>query len=53
MNELIFDADSRLSEMVKAYPALLYSLPRFGIALGFGDKSVAKVCTENEISTHL
>ncbi len=53
MNELIFDADSKLSEMVKAYPALLYSLPRFGIALGFGDKSVAKVCAENEISAHL
>ncbi len=53
MNELIFGADSKLSEMVSAYPALLYSLPRFRIALGFGDKSVSKICEENGISTHL
>lgn len=53
MNELIFNSDSKLSEMVTAYPALLYSLPRFGISLGFGDKSVGHICQDNGISLHL
>lgn len=50
MDEILFNTSSKLSEVVTAYPALLYSLPRFGIALGFGDKSVAAVCAESGVS---
>lgn len=50
MDEILFNTGSKLSEVVTAYPALLYSLPRFGIALGFGDKSVAAVCAESGVS---
>lgn len=42
----LFDANTRLADLVMARPELLSTLSRFGISLGFGDKTVATVCSE-------
>ena len=39
--------------MIADNPKLLQLLPRFGIQLGFGDRSVAEVCQQNHVSTRL
>lgn len=51
MDNNLFKPESKLSEVVSAYPALLYTLSRFGLSLGFGDKSIAGVCAEWGVST--
>lgn len=40
----VFSAKMRLSDLVAANHNLILMLPRFGISLGFGDKSVQEVC---------
>lgn len=40
-----------LAEMIGDDYNLLQVLSRFGIALGFGDKSAAEVCCENQVDT--
>ena len=42
----LFDVNTRLADLVMARPELLSTLSRFGISLGFGDKSVGTVCRE-------
>jgi regulator of cell morphogenesis and NO signaling len=39
----------KLSELIQANHNLILMLPRFGISLGFGDKSVSAVCVGNNI----
>ena len=39
--------------MIADNPKLLQLLPRFGIQLGFGDRSVAEVCQQDKVSTRL
>ena len=47
MNELsIFSARMRLSDLISANHNLILMLPRLGISLGFGDKSVQEVCEQ-------
>jgi regulator of cell morphogenesis and NO signaling len=42
----------RMSDLISEnYPALLV-LSRFGIALGFRDKSIGEVCTDNHVDTN-
>ena len=48
-----FSEKSKLYEMIADTPKLLQLLPRFGIRLGFGDRSVAEVCEQNHVSTRL
>ncbi len=44
MKEFLYDSASKMSEMITAHPGLVMMLPRFGIELGFGDKSIGEVC---------
>ena len=46
-----YNQDDRMSDLVcDNYPVLLV-MSRFGIALGFGDKSIGEVCRENGVHT--
>ena len=47
----LFSSESRLSDLITAYPALLSMLTRLGISLGFGDRSIADVCEESGVDT--
>ena len=49
----LFSEKSKLYEMIADNPKLLQLLPRFGIQLGFGDRSVAEVCQQDKVSTRL
>ncbi len=46
-----YNRDNRMSDLVcDNYPVLLV-MSRFGIVLGFGDKSIGQVCDENGVHT--
>lgn len=45
----IIKNDSKLSDIVLNEPSSISILNRFGIYLGFGDKTVADICAENEL----
>lgn len=54
MNKAAFYSEnSKLYELIAKHPTLLPLLSRFGIQLGFGDRSVDEVCRQNHISTRL
>lgn len=44
---------TKLAELIAGNNRLLQLLPRFGIQLGFGDRSIEEVCRINEVSTEL
>ena len=44
MKQLLLSGNMKMSDLIQANYALLTVLPRFGIHLGFGDRSVADVC---------
>lgn len=44
-----FNERSRMSEIINDDPSLLSSISRFGISLGFGNKTVKEACELNEI----
>lgn len=44
---------SKLAELIASNNRLLQLLPRFGIQLGFGDRSIEEVCHMNSVSTDL
>ena len=48
-----FSENTKLYELIANNPKLLPLLSRFGIQLGFGDRSVDEVCRQNNISTRL
>ena len=48
-----FSEKSKLYELIAYNPKLLPLLSRFGIQLGFGDRSVDEVCRQNQVSTRL
>ena len=48
-----FSKDTKLAELLTSDRGLLQLLPRFGIALGFGDSSIEKVCQKNHVNTNL
>ena len=50
---LSFSENTKLYEMIADNPKLLPLLGRFGIQLGFGDRSVDEVCRQNNVSTRL
>ena len=49
----VFSKDTKLAELLAKDRRLLQLLPRFGIGLGFGDRSVEHVCQMNHVSTDL
>ncbi len=53
MNKSNFTEKSKLYELIACNPKLLPLLSRFGIQLGFGDRSVDEVCRQNHVSTRL
>ena len=48
-----FSKDTKFAELLTDDRRLLQLLPRFGITLGFGDRSVAQVCQMNHVNTEL
>lgn len=46
-----YSGDDRMCELVCDRYFVLQVMSRFGIALGFGDKSIAEVCTDNGVDT--
>ena len=48
-----FSKDSKFAELMTDDRQLLQLLPRFGIGLGFGDRSVEQVCQMNQVNTDL
>ncbi len=49
----LFNGNSKMAEIVLSNYKLLSLLPRFDISLGFGEKSVATLCSELDIDKHL
>jgi regulator of cell morphogenesis and NO signaling len=49
MNKRLFSGKMKLAGLISANHSLILMLPRFGIPLGFGDKSVADVCAKYNI----
>lgn len=43
--------EQRMCDLVSDRYAVLQVMSRFGIALGFGDKTVAEVCAEHKVDT--
>ena len=46
-----YAGDDRMCDLVCDRYAVLQVMSRFGIALGFGDKTIAEVCAENKVDT--
>ena len=42
-------ASQRLCDIIEQDPRILLAMSRFGISLGFGDKSVERVCEEQSV----
>ena len=51
MKSRLFSSESRLSDLITAHPSLLTLPSRLGIALGFGDRSIADVCESSGVDT--
>lgn len=49
--EISIEHDMKMSELVTRHPMLVMMLSRFGITLGFGDKSVDAVCAMHGVDT--
>ena len=49
MKYIIFTPDMKLADLIHINYKLLLILPRFGISLGFGDKTVRECCAERQI----
>lgn len=48
----IYEEDDRMISLIKDDYNLLQSVCRFGISLGFGDKTVREVCEDNGVDCH-
>ena len=46
-----YSSDMRMCDLVCDRYPVLQVMSRFGIALGFGDKTIAEVCAENKVDT--
>ena len=49
MKRMLFTGRMKMAEMITENYDLILMLPRFGIPLGFGEKSVKEVCRENGV----
>ncbi len=47
----VFSENMKMADLVLGNSKLLLMFPRFGMALGFGDHSIAEVCAMNNVST--
>lgn len=48
-----FHEHTKLADAITTHPELIQLLPRFGISLGFGDKSIQYVCKEYSVPLNL
>lgn len=53
MKHLLFSDHQKMAELIHANYRLLFVLPRFGIRLGFGEKSIGDICRTHDISASL
>ncbi len=53
MKHLLFTERMKMADLIHANYRLLFVLPRFGIQLGFGDKSIGEICRTHGISSSL
>ena len=49
MSERLFTSRMKLADIIAENHNIILLLPRFGIPLGFGDKSVREVCSANDV----
>ena len=49
MDKILFSSKMKLADIISANHNLIFMLPRLGIPLGFGDKSVAEVCVKYNV----
>ena len=49
MDKKLFSGKMKMADLIFANPNLIFMLPRLGIPLGFGEKSVAEVCTKYNV----
>ncbi len=52
MNRTLFTGRMKMADMIASNYDLILMLPRFGIHLGFGEKTVKEVCREYSIDEH-
>ena len=50
-NNSAYTSDNTMRELIRTNSSLLMVLSRFNIPLGFGDKTVGDICTENHVDT--
>lgn len=48
--EFLITGDLRMADIVHVNQRLLLVIERFGISLGFGDKSIAEVCSQQQLN---
>lgn len=51
-NQKMYEADDKMISLIADNYNILQSLGRFGINLGFGDKTVREVCEEQNVDTY-
>lgn len=51
MTDIIISGNTKLADIVMQDPRALVLLPRFGIELGLGDRTVRQVCEDKNINT--
>lgn len=49
--EFLITGDLRMADIIHINQRLLLVIERFGISLGFGDKSIAEVCAKHQLNT--
>ena len=49
--EFLITGDLRMADIIHINQRLLLVIERFGISLGFGDKSIAEVCVKHQLNT--
>jgi regulator of cell morphogenesis and NO signaling len=52
MNRTLFNGRLKMAEMIASNYDLILMLPRFGIPLGFGEKTVKEVCRDCGVDDH-
>lgn len=52
MNRTLFTGRMKMADMIASNYDLILMLPRFGIPLGFGEKTVNEVCRDNNVDDH-
>lgn len=49
MRDIVISGTMKMADIIMADPRALVLMPRFGIELGFGDKTVREICQERSI----